>query len=187
MDFPTYDSEEDYLNKQWNENVKNTFLIKNLHELRAQNGYQKANLTFLQEKLTATVPITSTVLPKNYSPLEPSVTYPFWLISSRHPIHKQSNESLFMNRNEAEQLGIKDNDVITLQNDLGTVDIEIQLHEEIPTNVLYYMPSNSIVAENTLLPILTNHTFEIKSVYSRDIFHTINDTFVTIKKRTETT
>lgn len=181
-DFPNYTSEEDYLNKQWNKTIETIYQIKNLEQLRENGGYQKADLDMLEEKLAADVPITSTVLPKSYSPLEPPSTYPFWLISSRHANENEREEKLYMNKNEAELLNITNHEKITLQNDLGSVTIEVELDETIPKNVLHYVPSSSIMTQNKILPILSNQTFEIISVYSRDIFHTINDTFVAIKK-----
>ncbi|MBM4760843.1 molybdopterin-dependent oxidoreductase [Bacillus sp. B15-48] len=205
--FPTYKSEEDYLNAQFNEYVFEKYGVHSIADLRKVDGIVVGNFpTIAWENKTFLTPtgkfeFYSLAAKQNgFSPTPiyiegklPSVDYPFWLITPHHPyalnsqfdflhLSEEKEACVEMNAEFAKKLGIYDGEVIKIFNEQDTIEIKAIYSTKVPKDILLIYEGwyqNSQIIINRLVPVLETDMGEKVAGANGVAFY---DTFVNVAK-----
>lgn len=187
MNFPSYLSTQNYLLKQWNEEVSQLYGINSLEELKLTNGVKKASFAVLQ---TMKIKEDNQSFSTNTKENQASSEFPFYLLTPHHP--NQLNSQLIkipsisieesvvlMNEDTAKKYGITNGELLTIYNHFTSIEIKAALTKNIHefTLMIYNgMTSSDHLSINQL--VSSDRTKHKNKSFQPLLF----DTFVAIEK-----
>ena len=188
--FPSYLDIHDYLEKQWNDDVRNLYEIESLEELKQTKGVKKPSFDILQTRKGQK---KSNFFPNDIKMRQPSSKYPFYLLTPHHPNYFNSQlltlpsipieeAVVWMNEDTAKKYGITNGELLTIYHSFSSIELKVALTKHIHefTLIIYngtvscdHMFINQLVTSDYLLNKTKNGSF------FQPIFF---DTFVAIEK-----
>lgn len=203
--FPIYSSEEEYLNKQFNQEIFEHHKIRKCSDLRKKSIPNMKETTAWRDKTFETktgryhfysVEAKKngfSAIPKFTSGKSPTVEHPFWLLTPHHPytINSQSFSIDLTDDGEAfvgihpkvaKMLNIYNGEVVQVYNSQDTLEIKVVYSAQVPEDILliyqgWYQRSQIIV--NRLIPVLETDMGENVSGAKGIAYY---DSFVNISK-----
>lgn len=144
--FPIYSDEEEYLNAQFNERVEENYSIRSLQDLREKDGLARSFSLHLRADRKGPFHFQ---FQNRSGPLKASEEYPFWLLTPHDPyrlnsqfhylnLSNEKEPTLALNPDAAQELKIKDGEIITLYNEHAAIEIKAVYNPQLPTHIVLF-------------------------------------------------